>query len=504
MDLLESLCLPATRTELLRQISEWAELSDSKCIFWLNGMAGTGKSTIARTVAQFLEEDGHLGASFFFKKGEADRDNARRFISTITKQLIAHDQQLASSTLRAIEKDPHISAKSLRDQFNKLILQPLQGLKLNRTTMMVIVIDALDECEHENEIRTILELLPQVQYSTTIRLKVFLTSRPTNPILRELQQNHDHQDLILQEIPRPVIEHDIRLFLENRFLTIRNNRQISGDWPGNDTIDDLVTMAVPLFIFAATICRFVAEGPHPKRRLQKLLDFQAATSASQMDKLYLPVLDQLLSRSDEDESKELLKEFQDTVGIIILLASPLSVHSLARFLRISGDDISDLLNNLHSVLCVPEKKDAPVRILHLSFRDYLLNTKSAFHVDEEITHRKIALHCLRIMSLSLKQNICGLLSYGTQRVDIEGQIINQHLSPELQYACRYWVYHLEQSKAYISDEVLSLLKKHFLHWLEAMSLMGIIQEAVGMINTLHSGFGVSLDEINSKLLLILS
>lgn len=125
-------------------------------------MAGTGKSTIARTVAQFLEEDGHLGASFFFKKGEADRDNARRFISTITKQLIAHDQQLASSTLRAIEKDPHISAKSLRDQFNKLILQPLQGLKLNRTTMMVIVIDALDECEHENEIRTILELLPQV------------------------------------------------------------------------------------------------------------------------------------------------------------------------------------------------------------------------------------------------------------------------------------------------------------------------------------------------------
>lgn len=229
-----------------------------------------------------------------------------------------------------------------------------------------------------------------------------------------------------------MIEHDIRLFLEDRFLTIENNRKISGDWPGNDTINDLVTVAVPLFIFAATICGFVGEGQHPRKRLQELLNFQAATSASQMEKLYLPVLEQLLSRSDEDESKELLKEFQDTVGIIILLASPLSINHLARFLDISGNDISDLLNNLHSVLSVPENIDAPVRILHLSFRDYLLNTKSAFHVDEKETHRKIASHCFRVMGLNLRRNICGLLSYGTQRIDVQRQAIDQHPSADLQ------------------------------------------------------------------------
>lgn len=46
MDQHEDECLPGTRTELLCQIAEWATSSRSKPIYWLNGMAGTGKSTI--------------------------------------------------------------------------------------------------------------------------------------------------------------------------------------------------------------------------------------------------------------------------------------------------------------------------------------------------------------------------------------------------------------------------------------------------------------------------
>lgn len=78
---------------------------------------------------------------------------------------MAHDQQLASGILKAIETDPDISEKFLRGQFGMLILQPLQELELDQTTSMVIVIDALDECEHGDEIRVILELLPHAQYS---------------------------------------------------------------------------------------------------------------------------------------------------------------------------------------------------------------------------------------------------------------------------------------------------------------------------------------------------
>lgn len=67
----EEECLPGTRTDVLHQIREWAFSPQGPCIFWLNGMAGTGKTAIARTVAKLLSEPevGLLGASFFLQKG---------------------------------------------------------------------------------------------------------------------------------------------------------------------------------------------------------------------------------------------------------------------------------------------------------------------------------------------------------------------------------------------------------------------------------------------------
>lgn len=84
----EEMCLPETRTELCCQVANWTEASDSKCIFWLNGMAGTKRSTVAQTVAQFFDEKGLFGTSFFFRKDEADRQNAKKFVSTIARQLM--------------------------------------------------------------------------------------------------------------------------------------------------------------------------------------------------------------------------------------------------------------------------------------------------------------------------------------------------------------------------------------------------------------------------------
>ncbi|KAL4990417.1 hypothetical protein BDW68DRAFT_175125 [Aspergillus falconensis] len=101
----EGFCLPDTCIKLHSQITEWAKSSDSKCIFWLNGMAGTGKSTIAQTVAQTFRENQQLGATFFFKKGEADHGDAKYLIPTITKQLVTRHQQLAPGVLKAIEDD---------------------------------------------------------------------------------------------------------------------------------------------------------------------------------------------------------------------------------------------------------------------------------------------------------------------------------------------------------------------------------------------------------------
>jgi hypothetical protein len=487
----EGFCLPDTRVKLRSQITEWAESPESKCIFWLNGMAGTGKSTIARTVAQTFRENQQLGATFFFKKGEADRGDAKSLIPTITKQLVTRHQQLAPGILKAIEDDPDISAKSLREQFNKLLLQPLLGLDSIKCSTAVIVIDALDECEGR-DISVVLDLLPQLQKSKVLRVQIFLTSRPELPVRLGFKQSDEHQDLDLHELPNPVIEHDIRIFLKERFSTIRKSRGLADDWPGNDTLDALVMMAVPLFIFAATTCRFIEDGRHPERRLKQLLEAQAVISGSQMDKIYQPVLTQLLTDNDH-ESNELLQEFRDIVGVIIILAAPLSVESLTRLIHLPKRTISDILDPLHSVLNISRDLEAPVRILHLSFREYLLTTESKFHIDEQETHRKVGLHCLRVMNDHLQQNICGLSSYGTQKVDIDNQTISQHLSADLQYSCRYWVHHLQESRGDFSEfPVLPFLKTNFLQWLEALSLMGVLSEAVGMIDMLQAVAAVSL------------
>jgi hypothetical protein len=502
----EDFCLPNTRTEIHSQILKWADSPEGQSIFWLNGMAGTGKSTIARTAARSFEAKGQLGASFFFKRGEAGRGNAAYLMSTITRQLVTRHRRIVPDVLNAIENDPNISSKFLSEQFDKLILQPLLKLRLDRPTTTVIVIDALDECDREDDIQVIIRLLFRLQSFHSVRLRVLLTSRPELPIRLGFKQNTDHQDLVLHELPRPVIEHDIRVFLEHKLSKIRDERSLPQEWPGNGNMEKLVKMAVPLFIFAATICRFVGDRDWlPEERLAAILQDEAATSTSDIERTYLPVLSQLIVSKNKHDSEQLLKEFQNIVGVIILLATPLSVTALAGLTGIPEHKISNRLNRFHSVLNIPEEPHQPIRILHLSFRDFLVSTTSTFHVDEKDTHRDIALHCLRVMNNGLKHNICGLPNYGIERDEIDRHTVSQHLSADLQYSCQYWTHHIQQSRCRSSEfSILLFLRTHFLHWLEALSLMGVLSEALGMIDILQAVVTVSLSILLERSVIKLS
>ncbi|KAB8226961.1 uncharacterized protein BDW43DRAFT_28636 [Aspergillus alliaceus] len=487
-------CLQGTRTELLQQIKEWATMPSQKSIFWLKGMAGTGKSTISRTVARSLKDTNRLGASFFFKRGEGDRGNAKRFFPTLTRQLMLRYSGLVPGVQKALDDDPGIASKSLREQFEKLLLQPLLSLgqPSQQAQTAVIVIDALDECEHDQDIRNIIQFLPLLQKAKSVHLRIFLTSRPELPINLGFSEIGDraYQDLALHEIPEEMTERDIHLFLQDRFTKIKHDRKIFQDWPGNDVLQELVRISVPLFISAATVCRYIENSKlEPKSRLAELLKDQAKY-ISRMDKTYLPVLTQLLNdpESDESEQQQLLQEFQDIVGVIILLAVPLSIYALSQFLGIEADRISNRLDSLRSVLSIPDNQYQPVRILHLSFRDFLVQSTTKFHVKEPQKHKDIVRSCLRTMRSHLREDICNLTDPGALREDINPLNIRQCLPPELQYSCRYWIYHLKNSEASPSEivEAQLFLQKHFLHWIEAMSLLGLISEVVGMLDLLRT------------------
>ncbi|KAI1593030.1 WD40 repeat [Pyrenophora tritici-repentis] len=504
-------CLTDTRTELLDEITTWANNKDGKSIFWLSGMAGTGKSTIARTVAQLFANRGQLGASFFFKKGERERGNASRFFTTIATDLVACEPGMLPGIRRTLDEDSTISHKALKDQFEKLILQPLLGLKRARSRALarVVVIDALDECEREADIRAILQLLAQAKDVRPVPLRIVVTSRPELHIrlgFREMQ-NSTYQDLVLHEVPRITIEHDIRLFLEHELGVIQKERKLASDWPAKQQIIALVELAVPLFIYAATVCRYVgSKGSSPAAFLDKVLQYQKATF-SQLDRTYLPVLDQLLSEQEEDEKETWLQAFREVVGSVVVLESPLSAVSLARLLQVPQEEIQCRLDSLHSVLSVPDSEDAPVRLLHLSFREFLVDPqkkgKSLFWVDEESTHSKLAFRCLELMSgpSGLHQDMCSLPGPGTLRSEIEEGRIISSLSPDLQYACRYWVDHLKQSQQEIVDRDTThlFLLQHLLHWLEAMSLVRELSRCVDLLDSLQALAGPSAKLVSAFL-----
>ena len=217
-------CLPNTRTTLLDGITTWANDKDGKSIFWLSGMAGTGKSTIARTIAHSFANCGQLGANFFFKKGEGERGNVSRFFTTIAVDLVTHEPEMLPSIRTALENNPAISQGSSKDQFEKLVLQPLLGIQKARShvSARVIVVDALDEWEHEQDIRAILQLLTQAKDIQPIPLRIVVTSRPELHIRLgfEAMPNSTNQDLVLHEVQRSTIEHDIQIFLEHELGAI--------------------------------------------------------------------------------------------------------------------------------------------------------------------------------------------------------------------------------------------------------------------------------------------
>jgi hypothetical protein len=378
-------CHPDTRVELLTDIRKWVADPHGKCIFWLVGRAGTGKSTIARTVAQICASQGLLGASFFFKRGEGDRGNAALLFTTVASQLAIEEPALAAHIAAAIDTDPAVTRKPLKEQFEKLVMEPLSKLKEgpDRAKTFVLVIDALDECAGDANVQGIARVLLQATIPTSVRLRVFVTSRPELPILREFSMNRGrYQNLALHEIPTPIIEHDIATFLDFELGRIRtdynalasDHRQLPPDWPGSQVVYALVQMAVPLFIFAATVCRFIQEpGWDPRRQVAKVLDYQSKTNQSEIDKLdatYGPVLEQLLVGSKEAGSS-LANQFCAVVGSIVLLAEPLSIRALACLLELPEDDIFSQLQSLQSVLIVPDSAEYPVRAFHLSFRDFL-------------------------------------------------------------------------------------------------------------------------------------
>ncbi|KAI1215177.1 vegetative incompatibility protein HET-E-1 [Annulohypoxylon truncatum] len=496
----EPTCLPNTRTELLQEIERWLESPDERCIFWLNGIAGTGKSTVARTVARTHYNRGDLGANFFFSRGGGDLSNANKLVTTLSRQLASRFPLARRYICEAVNEEEDIMNLSLKDQWQRLIINPLSKLHSDyppRSTVL-IVIDALDECESERDVRVLIRVLSTARLLTNIRLRVFVTSRPEILIRHGFTKIPEVERAVftLQEISPDIVDHDLSIFFENHFSTIREERGFDDDWPGMRIIKRLVEISCGLFIWASTACRFIREGRRlAKRRIKILINgYRSGVGPEkQLDLIYTNVLRNSIQQDyNEKERQELCAMFREVLGSIVILCSSLSMESLAKLLAMPLDDIKDTLADLHTIFNIPPKTSYPLRLHHPTFRDFLLNKERCsdldFWVDEKQAHQALADSCLALMSKNLKSDICGLGSPGTLLENVDPNLIQRCIPPDLQYACLYWVEHCRLSGRRLTDgDPFDLFfREHFLHWLEAINLMGKSAEMSAIIRLYHA------------------
>jgi hypothetical protein len=377
-----------------------------------------------------------------------------------------------------------------------LVLDPLSKLDGNRAAY-VLVVDALDECDDDRDMGMVLKLLADARELTAARLRIILTSRPEITIRYGFSQmaDADHQNFILHNVQGSIVDHDISVFLKSELTAIAQERYLHYDWPGEEVVGQMVQISSGLFIWAATACRFIREG---QRFAAKRLDMIVKGSGSAitapvkyLNELYTTVLKHSVpSEYTDEEKEEACHMLRQILGSIAVLSSPLPTSSLVRLLDITIGDVNQTLNDLHSVLDVP--RDRPLRLHHPSFRDFLLNkdrcTDSNYWVDEKQAHQTLANRCLQLMSTYLRQDVCGVRLPGKLATSIESTQVEQHLPVEVQYACLYWIHHLQKSGVQFLDNyrVHQFLNANLLHWLEALGWMRRIPDGVDSIIVLDS------------------
>lgn len=494
----EPACLRNTRVDLLREIHSWADGQDERCIFWLSGLAGTGKSTIARTVARSYWDKQRLAGSFFFSRGGGDVGHAGRFVTTLAVQLARNVPAVKQFISDAIAESDDIASQSLRDQWHHLVVGPL--LKVGDSgcpASLVLVVDALDECDSDSNISIIVQLLAEAPLSTRARLRVLLTSRPEVPIRLGFYEMPDtkHQDVVLHNISRSIVDHDIALFLQHKLRLIARECCLDAGWPGVEIVTQLAQSACGLFIWAATACRFIREGKRfAAKRLDAILCNSSAIPAApeqHLNKIYMTVLqNSIYLEYTDEEKKEQCETIRCILGSIGVLFSPLSVQSLDQLLDVTGG-IGPILEDLHAILDIPNDQNRPLRPHHPSFRDFLLKRDRCgdeFWVNEKQAHSALAHRCVQLMSRSLKQDVCRVGAPDALVAEMDVTRLERCLLPELQYACLYWIQHLAKSDARLCDggQEHEFLKEHCLQWLEALGWMGKVCEGIHAISSLES------------------
>ena len=499
-------CLPGTRESVLENIMLWAKNSQNQNVFWLNGLAGTGKSTIAQSFSERVADDGILGASFFCSQDYLDRKELRNIFPTLAYQLACCYPQFRNHIVSILKENPTLTHSSLISQLENLLVKPFSGMSIS----CVIVIDALDECIDDQPASAILSVLGRFAKQLPL-VKFFITGRPEPrirtgfrlPLLQPLTQI-----FLLHEVELSSVKDDIRLYLTQRLTKIarqRSDLDLPNPWPHDYEIEILTNKSSGLFIFASTLARFIESEHHqPNERLQLVVSTTDSTmheGRAGIDSLYSQIL---LHAFSDVHDPEVFDNMRWVLGAIVLAFNPLSRRELSTILGVPMALISTTLRHLHSVVLVPTDDSKEIRVFHKSLPDFLQDpdrcTDPRFYTNATVCHSTMALGCLKLVK-ELRRNPCSLPPF-TMNQDVPNlpQLLENKLGGAIQYACSYWAKHLSLSQIsgdYVDRIILAIsMLGNSPPWIEVMSLENhlesVIHSMYDVLNWLDKVSGPSL------------
>ncbi|KAJ3576323.1 hypothetical protein NP233_g491 [Leucocoprinus birnbaumii] len=384
-------CHPDTRIELREMLVKW--LSDAKRLWnflWLSGPAGVGKSAVAQTFAEYCDAQGYIRACYFFSKPQ-QRTSISGLVATIACQFASQSVAYNHYITHSLSFDPFILDQTLRIQFNKLIIEPLNALSAVSETSkpFVIIIDGLDECDDAFLQCELIELIGRSVEAYGLNRRAPLLwlacSRPewhikrcfamANPVMQcgpvkmTCDASKDLHDVycILKDGLQKVHE-------ESSWDTSFKSRALVLVWPPEPKLQRLSGMVGGLPVLASTVIKFIGDGTGtPELKLDVCLSYLEAVGQPSetnplegLDTIYLHII--------RSVPRSLYPTTQLILGFYIYSGLRWSTSDVGRFLCLSKDMFYLALRQLHSVLDIPIHDLAltkPLMFFHKSFQDFL-------------------------------------------------------------------------------------------------------------------------------------
>lgn len=485
-------CLDGTRTQVLSEITDWANAalpgSEAQRVLFLTGLAGSGKSTVACTIASRFHALGRLGASFAFSR----RDHSRQI-----NQLFPHIARQISGLGDAVKKVlaaviPGFflhDSSDLRIQFQQLIVDVL--MKLTIMGSIIIVIDAIDEASDDTyagseKLGELISVITDLTSALPPNIRIIITSRPEGNILEAIKgcRMVAHKDL--NQFPA---SNDIFMYVQDRLIQRPPQRLIGIN---EECSHQIAEKSQGLFYYAFLVCNEITNPKLtlPRNTYERIIG--SGTNVQQtglLDNLHMEVLKDHFS----DDS---LADFISVMSFILALQEPVLLSTLCSLWKAAGRDLEILesvLNRMRSLLDGVDDPTKTIQPSHTSFLDFVMDPmrSKTFCITTtavQKAQKDLVFACLGIMVNQLHFNMCNLESsylLNKQVADLAARI-NQCIFAECLYACCFWAAHLEHVEdtkelardAAVQDALKVFLTEKLLFWLEVLSILGKMTIAI--------------------------